>query len=120
MSCGGMATEIVQLAESSGQAWTKLVRHYRENDLKEWRRLTVEIYTMKMDPGEYPRKFLLLADRTMKELERVCRLVDLKDVDIIIFSGLRSEYDAEVQMLESSSDWPTPEWIGRAVINQYE
>ena len=30
------------------------------------------------------------------------------------------QYDADFRMLESSSDWPTLEWIKRAVINQYE
>ena len=55
-----------------------------------------------------------------KELERVSRLVDPKDIDIFILSGLTPQYDAEVRMLESSSDWPTREWIERAVTNQYD
>ena len=46
--------------------------------------------------------------------------MDPKDIDIVILSGLTPQYDAEVRMLESSSDWPTQEWIERAVINQYE
>ena len=53
----------------------------------------------------------------MKELERVDRPVDPKDIDIVILSGLTLQYDAEVRMLESSSDWPTREWIERAAIN---
>ena len=48
------------------------------------------------------------------------RPVDPKNIDIVILSGLTPQYDAEVRMLESSSDWPTREWIERAVINQYE
>ena len=48
------------------------------------------------------------------------RPVDTKDIDIVILSGLTPQYDAEVRMLGSSSDWPTREWIERAVINQYE
>ena len=56
----------------------------------------------------------------MKELERVDRPVDPKDIDIVILSGLTPQYDAEVCMLERSSDWPTWEWIERAVMNQYE
>ena len=55
-----------------------------------------------------------------KEPERVDRPVDPKDIDIVILSGFTPQYDAEVRMLESSSDWPTREWIERAVINQYE
>ncbi|CAN0326139.1 unnamed protein product [Ascophyllum nodosum] len=73
-----------------------------------------------MDLGEHPRKFLLRVDQMAKELERVDRPVDPKDIDIVILSGLTPQYDAEVCMLESSSDWPTREWIERAVINQYE
>ena len=56
----------------------------------------------------------------VNELERVDRPVDPKDIDIVILSGLTLQYDAEVRMLESSSDWPTRELIERAVINQYK
>ena len=74
----------------------------------------------KVEVGEHPRKFLLRVDQMMKELERVDRPVDSKDIDIVILSGLTPQYDAEVRMLESSSDWPTHEWIERAAISQYE
>ncbi|CAN0202378.1 unnamed protein product [Ascophyllum nodosum] len=73
-----------------------------------------------MELGEHPRKFLLRVDQMVKELERVDRPVDPKDIDIVILNGLTPQYDAEICMLESSSDWPTREWIKRAVINQYE
>ena len=56
----------------------------------------------------------------MKDLERVGRPIGPKDIDIVILSGLTPEHDAEVRMLESSSDWPTREWIERAAINQFE
>ena len=56
----------------------------------------------------------------VKELERKERPVDPKDVDIVILSGLNRQYNAEVRMLESSSDWPSREWIERAVMNQYD
>ena len=75
---------------------------------------------MEMELGEHPRKFLLRVDQMVKELERVDRPVDAKDVDIVILSGLTSQYEAEGQMLKSSSDWPTREWIERAVVDQYE
>ena len=55
----------------------------------------------------------------MKDLERVGRPVDPKDIDIVILSGL-TQNDAEVRMLASSSDWPPREWIECATINQYE
>ena len=42
----------------------------------------------------------------MKDLERVDRPVDPKDIDVVILSGLALQYDAEVHILESSSDWP--------------
>ena len=71
----------------------------------------------KIELGEHPRKFLLCVGQMVKELERVDRLVDPKDVDIGILSGLTPQYDAKVHMLESSSDWPTREWIERAMIN---
>ena len=79
-------------------------------------RRTVDFYVAKMKFGEHPRTFLLRVDQMVKELERVDQPVDPKDIDIVILSGLTPQYDAEVRMLESSSDWPTREWIERAVI----
>ena len=105
--------------ESASEAWTKLVQHYQTSGLKERRRLTIDFY-MKMELGEHPRKFLHRVDQMVKDLEGVDRPVDSKDIDVVILSGLTPQYDAEVRMLESSSDWPTREWIERAVINQYE
>ena len=119
-TCKGVAFDIVQGAESPGAAWSGLMQHYRASGLKERRRLTVDFYTMKMELGEHPRKFLLRVDQMVKELERVDRPVDSKDIDIVILSGLTPQYDAEVRMLESSADWPTRDWIERAVINQFE
>ena len=105
--------------ESASEAWAKLVQHYQASGLKERRRLTIDFY-MKIALGEHPRKFLIRVDQMAKELERVDRPVDPKDIDIAILSGFTPQYDAEVRMLESSSYWPTREWIERAVINHYE
>ena len=69
---------------------------------------------MKMELGKHPQTFLLLVDEMVKELQRVDRPVDPKDIDIVILSGLTPQYDTEVRMLESSS-----ERIERAIINQY-
>ena len=96
------------------------MQHYQASGLKERRRLTIDFYMMKTELGEHPRKFLLRVDQMVKELERVDRHVDPKDIDIVILSGLTPQYGVKVRMLESSSDWPTREWIERAVINQYE
>ena len=115
----GVAFDIVNAEGSASEAWAKLVQHYQASGLEERRRLTIDFYIMKMELGKYPRKFLLRVDQKMKELERVDRPVDPKDIDIVILSGLTPQYDAEVRMLESSSDWPTREWIELAVINQY-
>ena len=119
-TCKGVAFEILQGTELPGKASSRLVQHYRASGLKERCRLTVDFYTMKMELGEHPRKFLLRVDQMVKELERVERPVDPKDIDIVILSGLTSQCDAEVRMSESSSDWPTRRWIEGAVINQYE
>ena len=108
-SCKGVAFDIVNAEESVSEAWAKLVQHYQASGLKERRRLTIDFYMMKMELGEHPRKFLLRVDRMVKELERVDRPVGPKDIDIGILSGLTSQYDAEVRMLESSSEWPTRE-----------
>lgn len=59
-----------------------------------------------MELGEHRRKFLLRVDQMAKELEKVERSADPKGIGIVIFSGLSLQYDAEVRMLESSSDWP--------------
>ena len=110
----------MNVEESASGAWAKIVQHYQASGLKERRRLTIDFYMMKMELGEHPRKILLRADRMVKELERVDWPVDPKDIDIVIWSGFTPQYDAEVRMLKSSSDWPTREWIEGAVINQYE
>ena len=119
-SCKGIAFDIVNADESSCEAWAKLVQHYQASGLRERGRITIGFYMTKMELGEHPRKFLLRVDQMVKELERVDRPVDPKDIDIVIPTGLTPQYDAKVRMLESSSDWPTREWIERAVINQYK
>lgn len=43
-----------------------------------------------MELGEHPREFLLQVDQMTRELERVERPVDPKDVDIVILKGLSS------------------------------
>lgn len=70
-SCQGMAAEIVQPVESPSEASSRLVRHYHASGLKERRRLTVEVYTMKMNFGEHLRKLLLRLDRIVKDLKYV-------------------------------------------------
>lgn len=57
--------------------------------------------------------------RSYADGARACRLAGRsKNVDIVILSGLTDQYDVEVRMLESSSDWPTRESFERAVIDQ--
>lgn len=73
-----------------------------------------------MKLGEQPRKVLLLTNQMVQELERVERPVDPKDIDKGILSGLTPQDDTEVRTLESRSDWPSREWIERAVMNQYD
>ena len=59
-------------------------------------------------------------DRLVKEMERVRRPTLEKDIDIVLLTGLSSQYDAEVLMLESSADWPDCAWIERVLCNQYD
>lgn len=92
-------------AESPSVAWKKHVQHYRARNLKE-RRRTAAPCSSKIGLGEHSGKFLLRVDRMVKVLERVDRYVDPKDVDVDILSGLAGKYDAEVRVLERSSDPP--------------
>ena len=105
----GSRVDLVNAEESASEAWAKLVQHYQASGLKKRRRLNIDFYIMNMELGEHPRKFLLRVDQMVKELERVGRPVDPKDIDIVILSGLTPQDDAEVRMLECSSDWPTRE-----------
>ena len=59
-------------------------------------------------------------DRLVKGMERVGRPTLEKDIDIVLLTGLSSQYDAEVRMLESSAEWPDRAWIERAVYHQYD
>ena len=79
-----------------------------------------DFYSMKMDPDGHPRQFCLRVDRLVQEMERVGRPTLEKDIDIILLTGLSSQYDAEVRMLESSTEWPDRAWIERAAHNQYD
>ena len=117
--CKGVAFDIVNAVESARVAWAKLVQHYQANELEERRRLSIDFYMVKIELGEHPRTFLLRVAQMAKELERVDQPVDPKGINVIL-SGLSPQYDADVRVLESSSDWSTREWIERAVINQYE
>ena len=82
--------------------------------------MALDFYLMAMDLGEHPRHFLLRVDRLIKEMEKVGRSTIEKDIDIVLLSGLSSQYDAELRFLGSSADWPGRAWIERAVFNQYD
>ena len=70
-TCKGDAFDSVQGAESRGEAWRRLSRHYRASSLKERRRLTLYFYTMEMELGEHPRKCLQRVDqRVVQRLGR--------------------------------------------------
>ena len=49
-------------------------------------------------------------------MERVGQPTIEKDIDILLLSGLSSQYDAEVRVLKSSADWSDRVWIDRAVL----
>ena len=57
-TCEGVAFDIVQGADSPGEAWRKLVQYYKER-----RRHTVDFYMMDTELGEHPRKYLLGVDQ---------------------------------------------------------
>ena len=86
--------------------------------MKEWRRLALNFYTIKMELGEYSRQYFLRVNRRVKEIERVGRPTIEKDIDVVLLSGLSSQYDAEVRMLESSAHWLDLVCIERAVLYQ--
>ena len=100
------AFDVVNAEKSASEVRAKLVQHYQASGLKERRGLAINLYMMKMELGQHPQKFLLRVDQMVKDLERVDRPVDPKDIDVVILSGLALQYDAEVHILESSSDWP--------------
>ena len=105
--------------KSASESWAKLVQHYQGSGLRKRRRLTIGVYMMKMEVGGvHSQKFLLRVDQMVKELYRADRPVVSKGIDILILSGLTPQYDAEVRLLESLSDWPTRDCIKRAGINR--
>ena len=94
-NCKGVAFEIVQGADLLSQAWRQLVQHYKASGAKEWRRLALDFYSMKMKLGEHPRQFFLRVNRLVKEMERGRQTLE-KNIDIVLLIGLSSHYDAEV------------------------
>ena len=95
-NCKGVAFEIVQGADSPSQAWRQLVHCYRASGVKEWRRLALDFYSMKVELGEHPRQFFLRVDHLVKEMKRVGRPTLEKDIDTVLLDGLSSQHDAEV------------------------
>ena len=59
-------------------------------------------------------------DCLVKEMERVGRSTLEKDIDIVLLTGLSSQYDAGVRMLESSVECKDRAWIECTVYNQYD
>ena len=77
--------------------------------------MALDFYSMKMELGEHPRYIFLRVDHLVKGMEREGRQTLKKDIDIVLLTGLSSQYDAEVQMLECSVEWPDRACIERAV-----
>ncbi|CAN0075317.1 unnamed protein product, partial [Sphacelaria rigidula] len=90
----------VQDSVSPSQAWRRLIQHYHASGYKERKRLITQFYGLKIELEEHPREYLLRIDRLVRELKRIGRPVDPKDVSALIISGLSSQYDAEFRILE--------------------
>ena len=67
--------------------------------MKEWRRLALDFYSMKMKLRKHPRQFVLHVDRLVTKMERVGRPTIQKDIATVLLSGLSSQYDGEIRML---------------------
>ena len=48
---------------------------------------------MTIELGEHPRQFFLREHRLVKEMERVGRPTIEKDIDIVLLTGLSSQYN---------------------------
>lgn len=99
----GAAFEIVSGAESPDDAWSQLAQHYLASGLKRRRRLTVASYSMNMKLGELPKEIFPSADAICNP-NASTGLSTQRNVNVVTLGGLKSQYDAEVRMLESSSD----------------
>lgn len=96
------------------------MEHYHAYGYKERERLIMKFCGLKMEIGKHFRKYLLRFNRLLREVERVGRPIDEKDVDLVSTSGLSSQYDAEAGMPGSSANWPDRDWMERTIPNQYE
>lgn len=54
-----MAIDIIEGAESPGEAWSRIIEHYRATGLKERRRFTVDFHTTKTELRGHPLSSLL-------------------------------------------------------------
>ena len=50
-----------------------------------------------MELGEHPRQFFLRVDSLVKKMERMGRPTLEKDIDVVLLTGLSSQYDPEVE-----------------------
>lgn len=81
----------------------------------------MKFHGLKMDLlREHPRKYLRKVDCPLREIKRVRRPVDEKDIGVAITLGQTSEYDTEARLLERSAKWPDRNRIERTILNENE
>lgn len=71
VSCKWVMVEIVSASLSPSEAWNLLFRRYWASGLRKGRTVDACFYTLKVELGGNPSKFLLWVDRMTKELQRV-------------------------------------------------
>ena len=119
-TCKGTARDLVKSAESPGGVWRLLNQHYRASVFKKKRRLAEEFNSMKMEIGEHPREFIMRGDSAENKLRRLGKTVDEDNIVVVILSGVSSEYDTELRLLECGDDVNPPRnKILQSLTNQY-
>ena len=91
----GVAFNIMKREESPSEGWRQLTAYYQVEGVREQRCLQKEFGFLKMEPGDYPNKFTLKADRTVAEIQR--EGLDLKEdqINVAIISGVSHKYEME-------------------------
>ena len=96
-----MTIDIVEQVESPTEAWRQLTAYSQVEGVCEQRRLQREMGSLKMEPGDGPKKPTLKVDRAVAEMKPT-RLDVVKDnqVNVAIVSGLSHEYGMNRRILD--------------------
>jgi hypothetical protein len=98
---------VISAAKSAKEAWDRFEKVYKDTTVAQQLRLRKELNNLKLGSGEAVTKFVARARMLGEQLKSAGATVSDPDVVLAVLSGLPSEYDMLVTVLENSGSMPT-------------